>query len=295
MSRGADIALVALFVALAVPVLKHSPPDDHVVHNDLVYARAGGKDLLLDLHLPEEFQGRLPVILWVHGGGWRAGNKRSSPPLWMVRHGYAVASINYRLSQEAIFPAQIQDCKAAVRWLRANSSKYQLDPNRIGAWGASAGGHLVALLGTSADVAELEAVPASQVHSSRVQAVVDYFGPTDFLKMSEFPGRINHDAPDSPESLLIGGPIQQNKDKAARANPITWAGAGDAPFLIVHGKEDPLVPVNQSELLAAALEKAGVPVKLHIVAGAGHGGREFRAPEVRRMVRSFFDQRLKQQ
>jgi len=184
----------------------------------------------------------------------------------------------------------LEDEKAAVRWLRANAERYNLDPNHFGAWGASAGGHLVALLGTAGDVKEFD--KGENLHvSSRVQAVCDYFGPTDFTRMSQFPTRMDHDAADSPESKLIGGPIQQNHDKCQRANPITYLTKDDPPFLIVHGDKDPLVPHNQSQILFEPLKKVGVNVKFHTVEGGGHGG--FRDPTVEKMVERFFDEHLK--
>lgn len=261
---------------------------------DIVYAHAENKTLLLDLYLPRQRR-PLPVILWVHGGAWRTGDKtdKADLPEWAAR-GYAVASINYRLSQEALFPAQIHDCKAAVRWLRANATEYGLDPTHIGAWGASAGGHLVALLGTTAGVAELEGDLGNLGHSSAVQAVCDWFGPTDFTQMSHFPGKMDHDVPDSPESQLIGGPIQENKEKAAKANPITYIDGDEPPFLIIHGERDPLVPCHQSILLHEALLAAGADSTLHIIPGAGHGGAHFSAPEITQMVAAFFDKHLKE-
>lgn len=265
-------------------------PEAVKVARNLVYARAGAKDLLLDLYLPESAPGRLPVILWVHGGAWRGGNKENCPAIRQAGRGYAVASINYRLSQEAVFPAQIEDCKAAVRWLRANAAEYSLDSNRIGAWGASAGGHLVALLGTSGGVRELEGALGNPNYSSRVQAVVDFFGPTDFLEIGKFPSKIAHFAADSPESQLLGGPVLENQEKARRANPITYISKDDPPFLIMHGDRDQSVPLNQSELLRDALKKAGVQVTFQIVPGAGHG---FSGPQIDAAVDAFFDQHLK--
>ena len=139
----------------------------------------------------------------------------------LVAKGYAVASINYRLSQHAVFPAQIEDCKAAIRWLRANAAKYHLDPDHIGVWGASAGGHLVALLGTTGGVKELEGNGGNLDQSSRVQCVVDWFGPTDLTTMGG-----EHDKPDSPVARLIGGPVQENKEKARKASPLTYVEQG---------------------------------------------------------------------
>ena len=255
---------------------------------DLEYVRGGHERQRLDLYLPPNGT-NVPLVIWVHGGAFRAGSKDRCPALWLVREGYAVASINYRLSQHARFPAQIEDCKAAVRWLRARASDYGLDPNRFGAWGASAGGHLVALLGTAGAVKEFDQGEHLAV-SSRVQAVCDWFGPTDFTQMSKFPSRMDHDAADSPESQLLGGPVQQFKDRAARANPITYVSRETPPFLIMHGDQDPLVPLNQSELLHAALQRAGVPVTFHVVKGAGHG---FAGPELTAMVRDFFQKHLR--
>jgi acetyl esterase/lipase len=194
------------------------------------------------------------------------------------------------LSQESSFPAQINDCKGAVRWLRANAARYGLDPNRFAAWGASAGGHLVALLGTSGGVAELEGPVNGLKESSRVQAVVDWFGPTDLPQMGNFPSDIQHNAPDSPESKLIGGPILENQDKARKASPITYVSKDSPPFLIMHGDRDRVVPFNQGEELYAALKKAGVDATFIPVKGAGHG---FGGPEVTTSVRGFLKRTLK--
>ena len=167
-----------------------------------------------------------------------------------------------------------------------------LDPNRFAAWGSSAGGHLVALLGTTGDIKEFEVGEHLEV-SSRVQAVVDYYGPTDFLQMDaqRMPDGLVHDAPDSPESQLVGGAIQEHKDRVARANPITYVSEDDAPFLIVHGDQDKLVPYQQSELLEDALEKAGVPVTFYNVEGGGHGW--FKDPKVPELTKTFLAKHLK--
>ena len=264
-------------------------------HRDLVYSRVDGKDLLLDLYLPDGQAAPVPVIMWVHGGAWRKGDKSGVRLLpHLLSRGYAMASINYRLSQEAIFPAQIYDCKAAVRWLRANAGAYGLDPARIGAWGSSAGGHLVALLGTSGGVAELEGAGGNPGFSSRVQAVCDWFGPSDFLRMDDTPGNMMHDAPDSPESQLVGGPIQENPDAVARANPITYISGDEPPFLIMHGDQDRTVPPAQSQLLYDALRAACADVALHFLAGAGHGTAEqFHAPASVQLVEAFFHRTLR--
>lgn len=284
-------------------------PDNVVAHRDIEYAKAGEKRLLLDIYVPQDAKNddvantegqaekprALPLVVWIHGGAWRAGNKKFCPALRFTKRGYVAASISYRLSHEAIFPAQIEDCKAAIRWLRANAAKYSIDPERIGVWGSSAGGHLVALLGTSGDIEELEKQHGDLNQSSRVQAVCDFFGPTDFLRMDQdsLPNsRLVHDDPGSPESLLVGAPIQENADKVARANPITYVSKDDPPFLIVHGDQDPLVPWQQSKYLFEAMQKTGLKdVKFHLVKGAGHGFR--RRTEVYDMVDKFFDRVLR--
>jgi acetyl esterase/lipase len=279
--------------AIAQPagLVRLALPDGTIVHRDLAYVANGHERQKLDLYLPKDGT-NLPLIINIHGGAFKAGSKEQGAPLQLLRQGYAVASINYRLSQHAKFPAQIEDCKAAVRWLRAHAAEYRLDPARFAAMGSSAGGHLAAMLGTTGDVMEFD-VGAHLDQSSRVQAVVDYFGPTDFLQMDTHrpPGGMVHDTANSPESELIGGPIQENKAKAAKANPITYVTAGDPPFLICHGDQDPLVPHHQSELLEAALKKAGVSVMFYTVKGAGHGG--FKDPKVPELTREFLARILK--
>jgi acetyl esterase/lipase len=260
-------------------------PDDAVAYRDLAYVTDGHERQKLDLYVPKD-GADLPLIIYIHGGAFRAGSKEQGVPLEYLSRGYAVASVNYRLSQHARFPAQIEDCKAAVRWLRAHAAEYRLDGTRFAAWGPSAGGHLAAMLGTTGDTREFDVGPHPG-QSSGVQAVVDYFGPTDFLQMdaSRLPGGMSHDPANSPESELIGGPIQENKDQVMRANPITYVSSADPPFLICHGDQDPLVPHHQSELLADALKGAGVPVLFHTVKGGGHGG--FRDPKVEELTRAF--------
>lgn len=263
-------------------------------HRDLVYVEGGHERNKLDLYLPEKSDGPLPLLIWVHGGGWQNGSKDGCPPLraGYLDRGYAVASINYRLSGHAVFPAQIEDCKAAIRWLRAHAADYGLDPKRFGVWGSSAGGHLVALIGTSGDVKEFD-VGGNLDQSSRVQAVCDYYGPTDFTVFVTTPGYESHASEASPEAKLIGGAVMQNKDKAARVNPITYVSRDDPPFLIVHGDKDPTVPINQSELLFKSLKETGVSSHFHTIHGAGHGGPGFASQDSADRVASFFDQRLK--
>lgn len=295
LTRIATFALAALlsvqaWAAEKEPQKKSAPrklPAGVKALRDLEYVQGGHERNRLDLYLPESKK-PLPLVVWIHGGGWSKGSKEGCPALPLLSKGYAVASINYRLSQHAVFPAQIEDCKAAIRWLRANAKNYGFDGEHIGVWGGSAGGHLVALLGTTGGVKELEGAGGNADQSSRVQAVVDWFGPTDFLAMDK-----KSDHVDSVVSQLLGGPVRDNKEKAVKAGSVTYVTKDAAPFLIVHGDKDPLVPLGQSEELAAALKKVGVEVTLKVLPGAGHGGPVFTSPENFKMIVDFFDKHLK--
>jgi acetyl esterase/lipase len=254
------------------------------VLRDLEYVQGGHERNRLDLYLPEKAARPLPVILWVHGGGWSKGDKTNGPAFRFATKGYAVASMNYRFSQHATFPAQIHDCKAAIRWLRANARKYGLDSDHFGAWGGSAGGHLVALLGTTADIKELEGPGGNEEQSGRVQAVVDWFGPTDFLTVGAKDTR----------TRLIGGDPQANKEKAAKASPMTYVSKDAAPFLIMHGDLDRTVPIAQSETFAEALKKAGADATFVIVKGGKHGGALFTNAQNTKLIEDFFAKHLTQ-
>ena len=252
-----------------------APQGVKVLH-DLPYADTDNPRQRLDLVLPEKRIGNepLPLVVWIHGGGWRNGDKRSGinrvAPI-VTTGRYVGATIGYRLSGEAQWPLQIHDCKAAIRWLRAHAKEYGIDPKRIAVWGSSAGGHLVSMLGVSGEVEVLEGKLGKHLdQSSRVQAVVNYYGPSALLLMSSKPSRIDHDAKESPESQLIGAPIQTVKEKTRQASPLTHVTRDDAPHLHVHGTDDPLVPFHQSQIYHAALKKAGVESTLITVKDGGH-------------------------
>lgn len=258
---------------------------------DIPYADTENPRQSLDLYLPKrpKTDKPLPVVVFVHGGGWQNGDKRGG--FGMIRQlvvsgEYAGVSVGYRLSGEAIWPAQIHDCKAAIRWLKANAGKYQLDPDRIGVTGTSAGGHLVAMLGTSGDVKALEGTLGKHLdQNSRVACVADQFGPTDLLTM----GR-PHDNPNSPESKLVGGAIQDHKEAAESASPLHYVSENAPPFLFIHGTKDKVVPFSQSESLETALRKVGVKTVLVPVTDGGHGN--FGTPEVAARLKQFFDKHL---
>ena len=273
------------------PFGDHQPlPEGTKAFRDLAYVPNGHSQQKLDLYVPEQGS-KFPLIIVIHGGAFMGGDKRHENVAQFLKAGYAAASLNYRLSGDATFPAAVEDCKAAVRWLRANAAKYNLDPEHFGAWGASAGGKFLAMLGTTGET-NLFDVGEHLGESSRVQAVADFFGPTDFLQMDahRLPDGQTHDSAGSPESRYVGGPIQENRDKVAKANPITFITAKTPPFLIAHGDADPLVPHHQSELLEAALKAAGVPVTFYTVKGAGHG---FHDATVDKMMVEFFAKHLK--
>jgi acetyl esterase/lipase len=266
---------------------------DAAIQRDLVYKRIDGRALTLDLYFPKKLSSPLPVIVWIHGGGWSKGRKERCPAVVLVNDGYAVASIEYRLTTEAPFPAQIEDCKAAVRWLRANAAKYNLDADWIGAWGHSAGGHLAALLGTSGGVPELEGSGDNMQYSSRIQAVCDVSGPADLPRMyKDVSGGSFQKGPKAKSAIegLAGGSVEKNEAKAIAASPIHYVSKDDPPFLIIHGDEDATVPVSQSQLFSAALKAAGVDTTLEIAAGRGHGTG---GPRFEPIIRAFFDKHLK--
>lgn len=258
------------------------------------YVGEGNPRQMLDLYLPEAKAGKsLPVIVWVHGGAWAKGSKNR--PGFAIRAAElgecAVVSINYRLTDEAHWPAQIHDCKAAVRWVRANAGKYHLDPKRIVVWGASAGGHLVAMLGTTQDVEKYEGKLGKHAGvSSKVAAVVNFFGPADFVMMNEQGSSMNHNRADSPEGKLLGGTVSERKDLAREASPLYQVSKEDAPILTVHGTKDPLVPYVQGRDFDAKLDQAGVASTLITVTGGGHGSGFGMA--VQAEVKSFLENHL---
>jgi len=260
---------------------------------DIEYAVVNGISMKLDLYLPTDGQGRPPLVIFIHGGGWLYGSKEQCKVKWLPEYGYAVASINYRFSWQAIFPAQIHDCKGAVRWLRGQARVYGYKAKRIGVAGDSAGGHLAALLGTSGGKKKLEGdVAGYNNKSSRVQAVVDMYGPTDFIIWAKKVGDI-FDTPLNPVYILLGGPVRENRPLARLASPARHISEGDPPVLILHGDMDLVVPVSQSRLLHRRYKKAALDSTLHIIKGAGHGGPEFQDETRKELIIAFFNKHLK--
>jgi acetyl esterase/lipase len=253
---------------------------------DIEFVSTPNGPLALDIYRREEpTSNALPVVLFTFGGGWMVGDRNQFQRFGLLRlvdRGYALVTSDYRYSTDAIFPAQIHDVKAAIRWIRANAADQGLDPNRIAILGASAGGHLAALAGTSGDVADLEGdlrdwTPEERTLSTSVQAAIDLFGPTDLLV---YEAQHRADGLGNSDRLwfldfLVGGPVSTHPDLVQKLNPIQYVDQSDPPFLIIHGDQDPVVPFEQSEMLFTALRDAGVEVTLRTVEGGDHGRSEF--------------------
>ena len=283
-------------VASSLPSTTNNPPQQNPRGNaatpsmsDVTYCTMDGVALKMDLYYPSSDQSPLPVTMYVHGGGWSNGDKAEGSGAQEIpalqNAGFLVVSVNYRLAPEYPFPAMIQDIKCAVRYLRAQASQYNLDPNRIGVWGGSAGGHLVNLLGTTDESAGFD-VGEYLEYSSRVQAVVSMFGPTDLTV--QFEGGYEG------ASRVFDG------FDAALASPVTYVSAEDPPFLMLHGDTDKLVPIEQSQILLAALQAVGVPAELVTVINAGHSFKPVDSKtinpsrkEITQMVVEFFEFKLK--
>jgi acetyl esterase/lipase len=260
----------------------------------------------LDIYLPDDIAGSKPVIVSIHGGAFMGCDKSDMqimPMLEGLKRGYTVIAVNYRLSWEAKFPALVQDVKAAVRWIRANASRYEFDPQRVAAWGGSAGAYLASMLGTSVGTPELEDMRMGNPEQPcNVQAVVAWFGPTDFLKMDEqlaangfcLQQDQSHNGANSPESLLLGQKITDVPELVTRANPETYIRPGAPPFYLQHGTKDCIVPVQQSVNFAAKLSKTlgEDRVKLELIQDAEHADPRFESPENVNKVLEFLDKHL---
>jgi acetyl esterase/lipase len=275
-------------VAISSPVRSSEDPKLATVQ-EIVYTKAGAAELKLDLMSPTAGGGPFPVILVIHGGAWRAGNKADVRGIMpdFVRHGYVAVSPQYRFCPKETFPAQVHDVKAAVRWIKANAKKYRIDPDRVGAIGFSAGGHLALMLGLTAPSDGLEGESLSTAANSRVKAVVNYFGPTDLAAS---------DIPDLSKPLVkdfLGGTAEAKPDAARRASPLTYVSKDDAPVLTFQGTKDPLVPYTQAIKLAQAMSAAGVPGRVELMVGESHGWGGAELERTKSETFEFFERYLK--
>jgi acetyl esterase/lipase len=299
--------LLLIFLVISMQTMAQSPAPDYsssAIESlkswiDLDYVGDGVSGHQLDIYLPKSGHAPYPVVISIYGSAWFSNNLKGTTFTTglgqrLLKEGFAVVSINYRSSHDAKFPAQIQDCKAAIRFVRANSKIFLLDSDFIAVTGWSSGGHLASMCGTTNGIqstvvsgltVDIEGkLGKNLAKSSKVDAVIDWFGPTDFLIMDKCGSSFRHDDPNSPESSLVGGPIQDNKDKVATANPISYVNKSNPPFLIFHGDKDPLVPHCQSEKLNESLKKESVPVELVLIPGGLHG------PGV--MIDKYYDQMI---
>jgi len=301
---SAALGVFGLLLAVAQTASAAKPTTDAqetttnvVVEKDITYGKGGTEDLKLDLARPEHADGLLPGIVYIHGGGWSGGNRTAyeNDIQEAAKRGYVAVTIEYRLTQpdksgkaKYPFPAQIEDCKCAVRWLRANAEKYHVDPNRIGATGGSAGGHLSLLVGVTGSEKKFDGMGGNPDASSKVQCVVNYFGPTDLPRMYGYEKRV-----DGLLNTLVGGTPQQRADQYKEASPVTYVTKDICPILSIHGTADKLVPVDQAVEFDAAMKKTGATSELMILEGQGHGFMGPAARKARDATFAFFDKHLK--
>jgi acetyl esterase/lipase len=266
------LILTAMAVLLLLPgdAMAAEPTD-----RDVVYATEAEQKLRLDVYRSRSSR-KCPVIIWVHGGAWRAGSKDRVPVTGLLDHGFAIASIDYRLSPVAEFPAQVHDIKAAIRFLRANGATYNFDPDHFVIAGSSAGGHLAALVGVSNDVVALEgSVGNNSSFSSNVQGIVSFYGATNLqtILSQSTPHGLSVRVPAL--QLLLGGQPSEQQDLAKLASPVAHVDSTDPPLLLIHGDQDPQMPINQAHELHGKYKQLGLPVEFEVVHGGAHGGKQF--------------------
>src|SRR4051794_29178602 len=281
-------ALIVLVVLLSAARFVKSA-DQIIVEKDIEYANPDGQHLQLDMARPDG-AGPYPAVVCIHGGGFRAGTRQAYDGLIkkLAEHGYVAATVTYRLAPKYQFPAAVHDVKAAVRWLRANASKYHVDPERIGATGGSAGGHLAQFLGVTAGVKEFEGDGGNADQSSRVVCVVNVYGPSDFTQSY---GKSVDAAEVLP--LFLGGNLETARRQHIRASPLYWVTPDAAPTLCIHGTEDKYVAHEQAVWLVDRLRAASVEADLLTLKGAGHGFKGKDAETAERALFDFFDKHLK--
>ncbi len=282
--------LSALSFLVRLPAQDAKQPTPKVrIEKDIVYGKGGEQDMMLDLALPDSKEPR-PCIVCVHGGGWRGGKRQDMSPIakLLAEKGFVAATVSYRLTPKDQFPAQIHDCKTAVRWLRAHADKYQINKDRFGAIGASAGGHLVCLMGTADASAKLEGNGGNPDQSSQVQAVVSYFGPTDFITKTW-----TKEVEDFFLVPFLGGSFEEKKERYRQCSPIAYVKKDNPPFLFFHGDKDTLVGIENSEKLMTKLKAVGVFAELVTMPGEGHGWGGEKLTRTLNHTARFFEEKLK--
>lgn len=280
-----------LLLAQAPPAVPPVPPmPATVIHEaDVEYSNVGQR-IAMDIVRPKNATGALPAVLLVHGGGFRRGHRNSYLPvaIRLAERGYVAATTSYRLAPRHQFPAAVEDVKAAVRFLRANATKYGIDPEHIGAMGGSAGGHLVLMLGLTGGVKDFDGTGPNRDHSARVQCVVNYYGPTDFTQSYS-------KSVDAAEvlPLWLGGDLDHNRPIHQRASPLNWVTPDAAPILSIHGTKDNYVAYEHSLWLTERLLAAGADTELETISGAGHGFRGADAEHAEQRAFAYFNKYLK--
>ena len=265
-------------------------PDDVQFEQGIEYSNPDNQHLQLNLARPKKGGGSLPAVICIHGGGFRAGHRDGYNKLCLTlaQNGYVAATVSYRFAPKYQFPAQVHDVKAAVRWLRANASKYRVDPNRIGVTGGSAGGHLAQFLGVTAGLGQFEGDGGNAGQSSSVTCVVNFYGPSDFTKSY---GKSVDAAEVLP--LFLGGNLDQERRRHILASPLYWVTPNAAPTLLVHGTDDKYVAHEQAVWLVDKLNAATVEARLLTLPGAGHGFKDHDAAVADQAMFEFFDSKLK--
>jgi acetyl esterase/lipase len=297
-----DLKTVA---ALGQAELLYTPPQEILAgatsYMNVPIALIPGYRLLrLDLHLPKAAPGPIPVVVYASGGAWTLTMKHAGPWTFLPGRGYAVAVVEYRVSGEARYPAPLHDLKGAVRWLRANAAEYNLDADRIAAWGSSAGAHLLSMLAVTNGMPEFEGEVGGHLDcSSSVVSVIDHYGPSDLTAMGEdtnsVPGVMElFGTSTAPEARLLGFVPSERPEEAARANPITYVSRSTVPFLIMHGDGDIRLGVGQSRRLHQALRNVGADVTYHEIPGANHAGPEFHTDEANALAFEFLERTVRQ-
>jgi acetyl esterase/lipase len=285
--------VIALFLSLvASPAFAQKPPvpDDVSFEMGVEYSNPDNQHLQLNIAQPKKGDGPFPAIICLHGGGFRAGSRDgyNGQCIKLAQHGYVALTITYRLAPKYPFPAAVYDTKAAVRWVRANAKKYNIDPERVGVTGGSAGGHLAQFLGVTAGIKEFEGDGGNTDQSSKISCVVNYYGPSDFTKSY---GKSKDAAEVLP--LFLGGDLEKARKQHVRASPLYWVTPDAAPTLCVHGTKDDYVAYEQATWLIDKLKAAEVDAELLTLEGAGHGFKGDDAKKAEEAMVAFFDKHLK--